>query len=49
VTISLATLWRDRGHGARARHLLASTYGQFVEGHGTRDLRQARLLLESLP
>jgi hypothetical protein len=43
VTMSLATPWQDQGHGARA------TYGQFVEGHGTRDLRQARLLLESLP
>jgi len=46
---SLATLWRDQGQEARARQLLASIYNQFLEGHGTRDLREARSLLETLP
>jgi hypothetical protein len=48
TAVSLATLWRDQGQGARARDLLASIYSQFVEGHGTRDLREARSLLETL-
>ena len=49
TAMSLATLWRDQRQGARARDLLASTYSRFAEGHGTRDLRQARSLLETLP
>lgn len=49
AALSLAALWRDRGQGARARDLLSSTYDQFVEGHGTLDLRHARTLLETLP
>jgi predicted ATPase len=45
---SLARLWRDQGKRAEARDLLASVYGWFTEGFDTRDLRDAKALLEEL-
>ncbi len=45
---SLARLWKARGETDRARDLLASTYGWFSEGFATRDLRQAKALLNEL-
>ena len=44
----LARLWRDQNHKARARELLAPLYGWFSEGFETRDLRDAKALLEEL-
>ena len=46
--MSLARLWRDQGRVERARELLAPVYGWFTEGFDTRDLREARALLEEL-
>jgi len=45
---SLARLWRDQGRRGEARDLLAPTYRWFTEGLDTRDLREARALLDEL-
>ena len=45
---SLARLWRDQGKLQQARELLAPVYGWFTEGFDTRDLREARALLDEL-
>jgi predicted ATPase len=45
---SLARLWRDQGRRAEAHDLLAPVYGWFTEGFDTRDLKEARALLEEL-
>jgi predicted ATPase len=47
AAISLARLWQSRGD-ARARELLADTYGWFTEGHDTHDLKEAAALLAEL-
>ena len=46
--MSLAHLWRFQGKPQQARELLAPVYGWFTEGHGTRDLQEAKALLEEL-
>jgi hypothetical protein len=48
ASMSLARLWRDQGKVSKARELLAPVYGWFTEGHGTRDLMEAKALLEEL-
>ena len=45
---SLARLWRDQGKCREARELLAPVYGWFTEGFDTRDLKEAKALLEEL-
>jgi predicted ATPase len=45
---SLARLWRDQGKQAEARELLAPIYGWFTEGFETRDLKDAKGLLDEL-
>ena len=45
---SLARFWRDRGRRAEAHALLAPVYAWFSEGFGTRDLLEAKTLLEGL-
>jgi class 3 adenylate cyclase/predicted ATPase len=45
---SLARLWQRQGRGQDARDLLAPVYDWFTEGFDTRDLRQAKTLLEGL-
>jgi predicted ATPase len=45
---SLARLWRDQGKVSEARELLAPVYGWFTEGFDTRDLKEAKALLEEL-
>lgn len=47
-TTSLVELWREIGGNEQAEAMLASTYGRFREGFGTRDLRRARCLLDDL-
>jgi predicted ATPase len=44
----LARLWRDQGKRDEARELLAPVYGWFTEGFDTRDLKEAKALLEEL-
>jgi predicted ATPase len=46
--MSIARLWRDQGKTAEARELLAPVYGWFTEGFETRDLKEAKALLEEL-
>ena len=46
--MSLARLWRSQGKVQQARELLAPVYGWFTEGHNTRDLIEAKALLEEL-
>ena len=46
--MSLARLWRDQGKVRQARGLLAPVYGWFTEGFDTRDLKEAKALLEEL-
>jgi predicted ATPase len=48
AAMSLARLWRDQGKVRRARDLLASVYGWFTEGFDTRDLKDAKALLEEM-
>jgi predicted ATPase len=48
AAMSLARLWRDQGKVSEARELLAPVYGWFTEGHDTRDLKEAKALLEEL-
>jgi predicted ATPase len=48
ASMSLARLWRDQGKVSEARELLAPVYGWFTEGFDTRDLKEARALLEEL-
>jgi predicted ATPase len=45
---SLARLWRSQGKVQQARELLAPVYGWFTEGFDTRDLKEAKALLEAL-
>jgi predicted ATPase len=46
--MSMARLWRDQGKRDEARELLAPVYGWFTEGFDTRDLKEAKELLEEL-
>jgi predicted ATPase len=48
ASMSLARLWRDQGKVQQARELLAPVYGWFTEGFDTRDLKEAKVLLEEL-
>ena len=48
AAMSLARLWRDQGKLQQARELLAPVYGWFTEGFDTRDLKDAKALLEEL-
>ena len=42
----MARLWRDQGKLQQARELLAPVYDWFTEGFDTRDLKDAKALLE---
>jgi class 3 adenylate cyclase/predicted ATPase len=48
AAMSLASLWRDQGKVQQARELLAPVYGWFTEGFDTRDLKDAKVLLNEL-
>jgi predicted ATPase len=48
AAMSLARLWRDQGKVQQARELLSPVYGWFTEGFDTRDLKEAKELLEQL-
>ena len=48
AAMSLARLWRDQGKVQQARELLAPVYGWFTEGFDTRDLKEAKALLNEL-
>jgi predicted ATPase len=48
AALSMARLWRDQGKRDEARDLLAPVYGWFTEGFDTRDLKEAKALLDEL-
>ena len=48
AAMSMARLWREQGKWDEARELLAPVYGGFTEGFDTRDLKEARNLLDEL-
>jgi predicted ATPase len=48
AAMSMARLWRDQGKVQQARELLTPVYGWFTEGFDTRDLMEAKALLEEL-
>jgi len=48
TAMSLARLWRSQGKPQQARELLAPVYGWFTEGFDTRDLKEAKALLDEL-
>jgi len=48
ATMSLARLWQSQSKHAEARQQLAEIYGWFTEGFGTKDLQEAKTLLDGL-
>jgi hypothetical protein len=48
AAMSMARLWRDQGKRDEARDLLTPVYGWFTEGFDTRDLKEAKALLDTL-
>ena len=48
AAMSLARLWSDQEKRDEACNLLAPIYGWFTEGFDTRDLKEAKALLEEL-
>ena len=48
AAISCAQLMRDQGQVGKAHELLAPVYAWFTEGFGTKDLKEAKALLEEL-
>jgi predicted ATPase len=48
AAMSMARLWRDQGKREVARNLLAPVYGWFTEAFDTRDLKEAKALLDEL-
>jgi len=48
AALSLSRLWRGQGKNEDARTLLAEIYGWFTEGFETRDLKEAKALLDEL-
>ena len=45
---SLARLWQQQGKQSEAHQLLADVYNWFTEGFDTKDLQEAKALLDSL-
>src|SRR5262249_41526478 len=48
AVISLSRLWQSQGKKDEARQLLADIYGWFTEGFDTKDLQEAKALLDEL-
>jgi tetratricopeptide (TPR) repeat protein len=48
ATVSLARLWQQQGKAQQAHEMLAEIYGWFTEGFDTKDLQEAKALLDSL-
>ena len=48
AVMSLARLWQQQGKKEEARRMLAEIYGWFTEGFDTKDLAEAKALLEEL-
>jgi len=48
ATVSLSRLWQKQGKTEKARKMLQEIYDWFTEGFDTRDLKEAKALLEEL-
>ena len=48
AAINLSRLWRQQGKIAEARQILAEIYNWFTEGFDTKDLQDAKALIEEL-
>ena len=48
AVVSLSRLWQRQGKKDEARQMLAEIYGWFTEGFDTKDLQEAKALLEML-
>jgi class 3 adenylate cyclase/predicted ATPase len=48
AVMSLSRLWQQQGKKDKAQQLLAELYGWFTEGFDTKDLQEAKALLEEL-
>ncbi|MBI3797530.1 MAG: hypothetical protein HY268_11275 [Deltaproteobacteria bacterium] len=48
ATVSLARLWQRQGKKKHARQMLAKIYAWFTEGFDTKDLQEAKALLQEL-
>ena len=48
ASTSLARLWQQQGKQEEAHQMLAEIYGWFTEGFDTKDLQEAKALLEEL-
>jgi predicted ATPase len=48
AVMSLSRLWQSQGKKGEARTMLAEIYGWFTEGFDTKDLQEAKALLEEL-
>jgi predicted ATPase len=48
AVISLSRLWQQQGKQKEARQILAEIYGWFTEGFDTKDLQEAKVLLDEL-
>ena len=48
AVMSLSRLWRRQGKKGEAHKLLSEVYGWFTEGFDTKDLQEAKALLEEL-
>jgi predicted ATPase len=48
AAMSMARLWRDQGKKRQARELFDPVYDWFTEGFDTRDLKEAKALLDGL-
>ena len=46
--MSLSRLWQQQGKKEEARQMLIEIYGWFTEGFDTRDLQDAKALLQEL-
>jgi predicted ATPase len=46
--MSLARLWQQQGKRNEARQMLAEIYDWFTEGFDTKDLQEAKALLQEL-
>ena len=46
--MSLARLWQQQGKKDEARQLLSEIYNWFTEGFDTKDLQEAKALMEEL-
>ena len=46
--MSLSRLWQQQGKQKEAHQMLSEVYGWFTEGFDTKDLQEAKALLDEL-